>query len=175
MDWHPNRDAVEFFALQILPRLRRLRPEVRVVVAGRSGPEEFQRRFAGIPELRFTGTVPDMRVEIARAAVCVAPLRIGSGTRLKILEAAAMAKPMVSTTIGAEGLNFEDGREIVLADAPQPFAEAVARLLEDRAYGAALGAAARRKVETAYSFESLRSALRAALAPLEAAAVGLRK
>jgi glycosyltransferase involved in cell wall biosynthesis len=164
MDWYPNRDAVEFFVLAILPRLRVSVPEARFVVGGRNPSDEFRRRFAGLRDLEFTGTVPDMRAEIAKAAVCVVPLRIGSGTRLKILEAAAMAKPIVSTRVGAEGLDFVDGREIILADEPEAFAAAVAELLSDPARRRELGEAARRRVEERYSFPVLRTAVRAALA-----------
>lgn len=166
MDWFPNRDAVEYFALQILPELRRLVPGVRFIVAGRTAPEEFRRQFASMPDVHFTGTVPDMRVEIGKAAVCVVPLRIGSGTRLKILEAAAMGKAIVSTTVGAEGLDFQNGREIILADDPGEFARAVARLISDRSARQEVGAAARQRVVASYSFASLCQSLRAGLQPL---------
>jgi glycosyltransferase involved in cell wall biosynthesis len=166
MDWYPNRDAVEFFVSAILPRLRASVPEARFVVGGRSPSDEFRRRFAAVPGIEFTGTVPDMRTEIARAAVCVVPLRIGSGTRLKILEAAAMAKPIVSTRVGAEGLDFVGGREIVLADEPKAFAEAVADLLRDASRRRELGRAARRRAQECYSLPVLRTAVSAAFAEL---------
>lgn len=162
MDWYPNRDGVEFFISDILPELRRLVPGVRFVIAGRNGCEKFLRRFAGIPGVEFTGTVPDMRTEIAKATVCVVPLRIGSGTRLKILEAAAMGKPIVSTRVGAEGLEFRNGEEILVTDEPQAFALAVADLLNDTSRRQALGQAARRCVEQRYSFQIVRSAVRQA-------------
>ena len=104
-----------------------------------------------------------MFAEIAKAAVCVVPLRIGSGTRLKILEAAAMAKPIVSTRIGAEGLDFVDGEEIILADRPEAFARAVADLLADPLRRQMLGNAARRRVERQYSLAALRISVREAL------------
>ncbi|HEX8926337.1 MAG TPA: glycosyltransferase, partial [Terriglobales bacterium] len=90
MDWLPNQDGAEFLVCQILPRLRQLVPTTEVVIAGRNPSEEMVRRFSEFPDVSFTGTVPDLRPYIARGAVCVVPLRIGSGTRLKILEAAAM-------------------------------------------------------------------------------------
>jgi len=166
MDWYPNRDAVEFFTSAIWPKIRALVPEARFVVGGRSPSDEFRRRFAAVPRLEFTGTVPDMRAEIAKASVCVVPLRIGSGTRLKILEAAAMAKPIVSTRVGAEGLDFVDGEEIVLADEPVAFAHAVAALLTDPARRQRLGESARRRVELQYGLPALRAALRTALEKL---------
>lgn len=164
MDWYPNRDAVEFFVANVLPGLRSAAPNIRFVVAGRGASDGFCAKFARLGDVHFIGPIPDMRAKIARAAVCVVPLRIGSGTRLKILEAAAMVKPIVSTRIGAEGLDFVDGREIMLADEPKAFAEAVAHLLRDASRRWELGQAARRRVEGCYSFPVLRTALRAAFA-----------
>lgn len=166
MDWYPNRDAVEFFVMQIFSRIRSQVPNVRFVVAGRNPPEEFRQRLGRISGVEFTGTVTDMRAEIASAAVCVVPLRMGSGTRLKILEAAAMAKPIVSTRLGAEGLEFLPGQEIMLADDPSAFAEAVTKLLNAAADRRLLGQAARKRVEQDYGFEALRLSLRSAMKTL---------
>jgi polysaccharide biosynthesis protein PslH len=163
MDWYPNRDAVQFFAQEILPNVRRRVPGVRFLVAGRNPSEGFRRLMSQFPGVELTGTVSDMRQMIGKAAVCVVPLRIGSGTRLKILEAAAMAKPVVSTRLGAEGLEFADGKEIVLKDAPESFAEATSSLLLDPSRRRALGQAARARVEEMYSFPVLRRRLRQAL------------
>lgn len=163
MDWYPNRDAVEFFVTQVISRIRSQVPGVRFVVAGRNPPEEFRQRLSRVPGIEFTGTVPDMRAEIAGAAVCVVPLRMGSGTRLKILEAAAMAKPIVSTRLGAEGLEFLDGQEIVLEDEPEAFAGAVVNLLGSATDRHRLGQAACKRVEQNYSFPALRASLRQAL------------
>jgi len=137
------------------------------VLAGRNPSEAMLQRYAEFPDVRFTGTVVDLRPYIARAAVCVVPLRIGSGTRLKILEAAAMAKPIVSTTLGAEGLELRSGQEIVLEDSPRAFAEGVAMLLTDPLRAAAIGSAARRAVEQQYSIPALRQQLRQLLGSLE--------
>jgi polysaccharide biosynthesis protein PslH len=174
MDWFPNRDAVEFFVSQILPPLRKSVPGVRFVVAGRGPSEAFRRRFVGVPGVEFTGTVPAMTQEIARAAVCVVPLRIASGTRLKILEAAAMAKPIVSTRIGAEGLTFVDGHDIVIADRPTHFAQCVASLLTNPAQRERLGQAARWRVEAQFSFPVLQQAIGKAMTDLAAAATAPR-
>lgn len=159
MDWYPNRDAVRYFARDILPRLRTLAPEAEFVVAGRAPSSEFGKEFADVPRMRFTGTLPDLRPEIQKAAVCVVPLRIGSGTRLKILEAAAMGKPIVSTSIGAEGLDFVNRTEILLADAPSEFAEAVFSLLTDPSKRHRLGQAARKQLEMSYSLPAMRAAV----------------
>ena len=164
MDWYPNQDAVEFFISEILPPLRRMIPDVRFVVAGRSSSDRFRKRFANVAGVEFTGTVPDMRPIIKRCAVCVVPLRIASGTRFKILEAAAMGKPVVSTWIGAEGLDLADGSEILLADEPGMFAQRVADLLKDTDSRRRLGIAARHRVERSFNLAILRQALRDTLA-----------
>lgn len=160
MDWYPNRDAVDFFASEIYPLIRKEMPDVRFVVAGRNPPEDFRERLSRVPGIEFTGTVPDMRKVVADAAVCVIPLRMGSGTRLKILEGGAMAKPMVSTRLGAEGLDFVQGQEIMLEDEPAAFAGSVVRLLRDSSLRKTLGAGARRRVEMDYSYGALRTAVR---------------
>jgi glycosyltransferase involved in cell wall biosynthesis len=163
MDWYPNRDAVEFFVTQIFSRILSQVPDVKFVVAGRNPPEGFRQRLSQVPGVEFTGTVPDMRAEIASATVCVVPLRMGSGTRLKILEAAAMAKPIVSTHLGAEGLKFLKGKEIILEDDPATFASAVVRLIAAPFERRLLGQAARKRTEQDYSFPALRASLREAL------------
>jgi glycosyltransferase involved in cell wall biosynthesis len=166
MDYHANEDAVEFFISRILPEVRRTNPGTRFVVAGRNPSNSLLRRYAGVPGVEITGTVADMQAVIARATVCVVPLRIGSGTRLKILEAAAMGKPVVSTRLGAEGLNMEGGHEILLTDEPREFARAVGELLSDPQRRRALGEAARAKVKEEYSLAALRGSLREALREL---------
>lgn len=166
MDWFPNRDAVEFFLDRVLPLVRRECAGVRFVVAGRSASEPWLRRMSHVAGVEFTGTVADMRPILAKAAVCVVPLRIGSGTRLKILEAAALAKPVVSTKVGAEGLDFIDGEEILIADEPEQFASSVLQLLRNSSLRGQIGCSARRRLEQQYSFPSLRSAIRNVLSVL---------
>ncbi|HEY7855938.1 MAG TPA: glycosyltransferase family 4 protein [Terriglobales bacterium] len=166
LDWHPNRDAVMFFARDVMPRLRQLVPSVRFLIAGRTPPPGFARRLAAIPDVHYLGQVPDMRPIIAHAHMCVIPLRMGSGTRLKILEAAAMGKPMVSTDLGAEGLSFRHERDILLANSADELARATARVLLSRILAARLGASARATVERLYSQAGLQLELRAALGPV---------
>ncbi|MDE3179602.1 MAG: glycosyltransferase [Acidobacteriota bacterium] len=168
MDYHANQDAVEFFIWKIWPEITREFPQVKFVIAGRNPPEILQQRLARVPNVIFTGSVPDMRAEIAKCQFSVVPLRVGSGTRLKILEAGAMARPVVSTSIGAEGLNFRPGEEILLADNPAEFAQAVGRLLKDEGLRKSMGQAARKRVAKDYSIEALRSALRNALSAFAA-------
>jgi glycosyltransferase involved in cell wall biosynthesis len=167
MDWLPNQDGVEFLVHDIFPLVRRLVPTAQVVLAGRNPSPAMLQRYAEFPDVKFTGTVVDLRPFIARATVCVVPLRIGSGTRLKILEAAAMAKPIVSTTLGAEGLDLRNGEEIILEDSPHAFAKGIAMLLTDPSRAAAIGSAARRAVEQLYSIPALCQQLRLLLDSLE--------
>ncbi len=151
MDWHPNEDAVLYFIDTILPRIRRARPAVSLTVVGRNPSRRLQ-RLAAQAGVRITGTVDDVRAFIAAAAVVVVPLRVGGGTRLKIFEALAMGKAVVSTTVGAEGLPLIDGTHWLRADEPAAFAEAVVTLLRDPARRRQLGAAGRRLVEERYSW-----------------------
>jgi glycosyltransferase involved in cell wall biosynthesis len=167
MDWYPNRDAVEYFVSEIYPLIRKEIRGVRFVVAGRNPPEDFRERLSREPGVEFTGTVPDMRKVVADAAVCVIPLRMGSGTRLKILEGGAMAKAMVSTRLGAEGLDFQPGTEIMLEDEPAAFAGSVVRLLRDSTLRKSIGAGARQRVESDYSYSALRTALGSLLDKLQ--------
>ena len=154
MDWHPNEDAVLYFADAILPRIRAEVPGVSLTVVGRN-PSARLREAATRAGIHVTGTVEDVRPSMAEAAVYVVPLRAGGGTRLKIFEALAMARAVVSTTVGAEGLAIEPGRHFVAADDPGDFAAAVVRLLRDPEARRALGQAGRDLVEARYSWPTV--------------------
>ena len=154
MDWHPNEDAVIYFADAILPRIRAEIPDATLTVVGRN-PTAHLREVAARAGIDVTGTVDDVRPSIGEAAVYVVPLRAGGGTRLKIFEALAMAKPVVSTTVGAEGLALEDGRHFVGADDPNTFADSVIRLLRNPEQRQALGQAGRDLVEAYYSWPTI--------------------
>lgn len=129
MDWGPNVDAVVHFCKTILPSVRERIPNVRFRIVGRN-PGAAVRSLAS-ESVEVTGSVDSVIPHLQQAAVVVVPLRAGGGTRLKILEAMAMGKAIVSTTIGAEGLNLKDGSEIILADQPGSFAAAVVRLMRN--------------------------------------------
>jgi sugar transferase (PEP-CTERM/EpsH1 system associated) len=130
MDWIPNEDAMTWFCAEVLPRIRAVEPDVTLSIVGRA-PTPAVQRLADIPGVEVTGTVDDVRPHVARAAVNVVPIRIGGGTRLKIFEAMGMAKAIVSTTVGAEGLPVTGGQDICIADEPEAFAAAVVGLLRD--------------------------------------------
>jgi polysaccharide biosynthesis protein PslH len=152
MDWLPNEDGILYFAQEVLPLIRQRIPSISLCVVGRKPSRRLQDLAASQPGIRLTGWVEDVRPYLEQGAVCVVPLRIGGGTRLKIFEAMSMAKAVVSTTIGAEGLPVHHGRHLLLADTPADFAESTAALLGDRARRRELGLAARRLVEEHYSW-----------------------
>ncbi len=158
LSYAPNRDAMTWFARDVLPRLGAGGPEV--LVAGRDPGPELQSLARGAPRLRLLGFVPDLAPLYARAGVFVNPMRSGGGTRLKMLEAMAAGKAVVSTAIGAEGLALTPGRDVMVADTAAEFADAVRALLADPGQAARLGQAARALVEARYAWD-------VCLAPLE--------
>jgi sugar transferase (PEP-CTERM/EpsH1 system associated) len=155
MDWMPNEDGVLYFLHSILPLIRREMPDLRFTIVGRKPSEKLRAAAASETRVHVTGTVDDIRPYVREGSVYVVPLRIGSGTRLKIFEAMAMGKAIVSTTLGAEGLPIRDGVDISLADRPEEFARKVCELLRDPAERRRLGSAARDLVEKHYSWSSV--------------------
>jgi glycosyltransferase involved in cell wall biosynthesis len=153
MDWMPNVDGIAYFVEQILPLIRKQHPQAMLWVVGRKPDRVIRAMAEKDPRIQVTGTVEDIRPYIAKSAVYIVPLRVGSGTRLKIFEAMAMGKAVVSTTIGAEGLPVTSGLDIVLADEPHHFADEVCRLLESATERKRIGKAARMLVEEKYSWE----------------------
>lgn len=151
MDWQPNEDAMLFFMQSILPIIRADIPTATLSIVGRN-PSELLRKVAKQCDVNISGTVPDIRPWLSRASVYIVPLRIGGGTRLKIFEALAMAMPVISTTIGAEGLELSDGIHLQRADSPEEFASQVIALLGDETRRQALGAAGRLLMETHYGW-----------------------
>ncbi len=129
MAYVPNHDGITWFLDEVLPLIQAKVPKVKLYVVGKSPPEEITRRAS--PNVVVTGTVPDVRPYVWRSSVYVVPLRMGGGTRLKVAEALSMKKPMVSTRIGCEGIDLQDGKSVLMADSPRDFADAVVRLLGD--------------------------------------------
>jgi glycosyltransferase involved in cell wall biosynthesis len=162
MDWIPNEDAMTFFCQDVLPLIRAQRPDVQLSIVGRA-PTPAVQRLADIPGVRVTGRVDDVRDYVGDAAVYIVPIRIGGGTRLKIYEAMGMAKAVVSTTIGAEGLPVTDGSDLLLADTADTFASAVLQLLGDPARRVQLERAARDLVVTRYDWSAVAGQLEDAL------------
>jgi polysaccharide biosynthesis protein PslH len=152
MDWLPNEDAIFYFVETILPLIREQCPDVSLQVVGRSPSRKLQALAQQEKSVRLTGWVEDIRPFVARGSICIVPLRIGGGTRLKIFEAMAMSKAVVSTSIGAEGLPVGNGENILLADSPEDFARSVVSLLRDPSQRQRLGTSARTLVQEKYSW-----------------------
>jgi glycosyltransferase involved in cell wall biosynthesis len=129
MDWEPNVDGVEFFCSEIWPAILKQIPGAKLRVVGRNPVRRVAQRACDTVEV--TGRVPAVIDQLRQAAVVIVPLRIGGGTRLKIYEAMGAGKAVVSTSVGAEGLDVHHGREIILADGAREFADAVVMLLRD--------------------------------------------
>jgi sugar transferase (PEP-CTERM/EpsH1 system associated) len=154
MDYRPNVDAMHWFAAEILPLIQARRPAIRLEIVGQK-PGPRLTGLNGRNGITVIGAVPDARPYIRRATVYVAPLRIGGGTRFKLLEAMALARPVVATTIGAEGFAVQSGRELLLADSAADFAGAVVRLLSDSALAGEIGRRGRDFVQAGYNWEAI--------------------
>jgi glycosyltransferase involved in cell wall biosynthesis len=167
MDYRPNVDAALWFADEILPGVRLTRPKAEFHVVGQQ-PVPALLRLNGRNGVVVTGRVPDTRPHIAGAAVYVAPLRMGGGTRFKLLEAFALGSPCVSTRVGAEGFDVESGRELLLADTPRDFVAAVLQLLSDRGRASRLARAAQLFVRAHYDWSAILPRLAEVYAALQA-------
>lgn len=155
MDWLPNVDGVLYFAREILPLIRKHRPETTLAIVGRTPPPSITELASADPRIQVTGTVPDIRPYLWNSAVSIVPLRIGGGTRLKIYEAMAAQIPVVSTTIGAEGLSVNPPDDIRIADAPDAFATRCLELLASPETRVAVSRAAWQMVNSHFSWEQV--------------------
>jgi len=155
LNWFPNRDALQYFCDAILPTVRAAGEPTPVRWLGGGGSDEVRRHYRDRYAVELTGYVPDVRPYVRDAACYVVPLRVGGGTRLKILDAWAMGKAVVSTSVGCEGLAAKDGRNILIRDDPDGFARAVRAVLQDGALRRRLGIEGRRTVERHYSWEGI--------------------
>ena len=162
MDWLPNEDGMLYFVNDILPLIRARIPDVTLSIIGRA-PTPAVQRLAQRSGIEVTGRVDDVRPHIAAGTVYIVPLRIAGGTRLKIFEAMSMGKAVVSTGIGAEGLPVTHGRNVVIADGPPAFADAVVNLIADSNARARVEAAARRLVVGRYDWLAVAQDFEAAL------------
>jgi len=154
MNYYPNVDAMLYFANLIWPRIKQRAPEATLNIMG-PNPPKIVRDLAAIDGIGVLGKVDDPRSLIASATVVVVPLRIGSGTRLKVLEALAMGKAIVSTSVGVEGIDITDKEVVLMADAPSKFADCVVETLNDSRLRAAMGRNGRALVESRYSWSQV--------------------
>jgi glycosyltransferase involved in cell wall biosynthesis len=152
MEYHPNISAVRFFSREVWPRLRERWPGLVWRLVGKN-PHAIERYVRADSRIKVSGPVPDAVQEIARAKVAVVPLLAGSGTRFKILEAWAAGTPVVSTTLGAEGLLARQGENVLIADTAGAMAEAVSRLLASPQNARELGLAGRRQLERSFTWD----------------------
>ncbi len=159
LTYPPNAEGALWLGREVLPRLG---PDVRVRIVGREPPDAV-RRLADDPRVTVTGWVDDLGPELARAAVVVAPLRSGGGTKLKVVEALGAGRPVVATPVAAEGIDVRHGEHLLIADSPEGFADAVGRLLDDAPLAARLGAAGRERVRERYDWDLLGGRLDASL------------
>src|SRR6266850_1903129 len=159
MDWLPNEDAIIYFATEILPLIQKRIPNVTLCVVGRRPTRKVLALAGKNTAVHVTGGVDDIRPYVHQAAVYIVPLRIGGGTRIKIFEAMAMGSAIVSTSVGAEGLPVDHGKNVLLADSPKDFADRTVALLTKRAERERLGRAARALVESRYGWAEVTNVL----------------
>lgn len=148
----PNRDAVGWLLEEIWPLIRSAHAQVQLTVVGGGLPADLRQRIGADPRITYAGLVDDVADAVGRATVSVVPIRIGSGSRLKILESMALGTPIVTTSIGCEGIPLRDGEHALISDDPDTFARAVLRLLASEQQRRALALAARRLVEARFDW-----------------------
>jgi glycosyltransferase involved in cell wall biosynthesis len=152
LQYRPNLDAAHHLVDEIWPLIVKRAPKARLAIVGRGDAVDLRR--LEVPGVTVTGEVPDIRPYLERAAVVAVPIRMGGGTRLKVVEGLAMGKAMVSTVLGCEGVNVNPGEHLVIADSPVAFAESVVRLFEAPDAARALGLAGRALIEREYSWQA---------------------
>jgi len=155
MDWLPNIDGIRFFVEEVLPRIRQSRPDCTLAIVGRQPTAEILELARRDSLITVTGTVPDVRPYLWDSLVSIVPLRIGGGTRLKIYEAMAARTPVVSTSVGAEGLDIEHGRNLLIADTADTFAESCLALLNSAEHRQRLADAGWELMNARFSWEQV--------------------
>jgi glycosyltransferase involved in cell wall biosynthesis len=161
LEWRPNLDAVEQFLTNVLPEVRRAWPHLTCDIVGRRPPLSLRRRIEELPGVSLHADVPDVRPFLARSALMVVPLRVGGGSRLKILEALAMGLPVVSTRVGAEGLHLRDDEHLSSCETIDDMAAAIVRCLHDPLTAQARAERGRRLVAERYGWDALADRLEA--------------
>jgi glycosyltransferase involved in cell wall biosynthesis len=156
--YHPNRRAIGYFHREIWPQIAATHPGLHWRLVGKN-PEAVRDVVGNDPRVECTGPIVDAVAAIARGLIAVVPLLSGSGTRVKILEAWAAGVPVVSTVIGAEGLEARPGEEILIAHSPEEFVSLTRKLLDSPALQALIGAAGRKRYEADYTWEAAWSKL----------------
>lgn len=155
LDQYSNRDAIRHFVNEVWPRVRARFGDAVLDILGANPPEDLVALSRGDASIRIHGFVPDVRPFFEQAALAVCPIRDGGGTRVKILDNLSMGKPIVSTSIGVEGIDVVPGRDLLIADTPADFESQIARILEDAPLRAQLAANARQLAEKSYSWDGI--------------------
>jgi sugar transferase (PEP-CTERM/EpsH1 system associated) len=158
MNWRPNQDAIQYFVREIFPLIKKDIKDAQATFVGQDPPPAIL-KLGDIAGIEIVGRVDDVRPFVRKAAVYIVPLRIGGGTRLKILEAMAMKKAIVSTSVGAEGIAVAPDVNILIGDNPETFAAQVKKLITNRNLGQKLGNAGRELVERGYGWDRIAAAL----------------
>jgi glycosyltransferase involved in cell wall biosynthesis len=155
MNWYPNVEAADYIVKEVFPLLKQRFPLAKLVLAGANPPQHLIKRSQENDGIQVTGFVDDIRPYIDQASVYVCPITDGGGTKLKILDALAMAKPIVASRIAAEGINVQDGKNIILADSPQEYVDAIGLLFESESRRSEMGIEARKLSEEKYEFSTI--------------------
>jgi glycosyltransferase involved in cell wall biosynthesis len=155
LSWYPNLDAMRFFCTDILPRIRQALPDATLTVVGKLPNGHVPDEFGSVAGVHFTGLVDDVRPFIDRAAAYVVPLRVGGGTRLKILDGLSMGQSIITTSVGCEGLAVQGERDLLIADDAETFARQVVRVLRDEVLRDALSRCGRKLVEESYEWGAI--------------------
>lgn len=169
MNWFPNRDAAIFMAQEIWPLIRQAKPQCRLSIVGTSPPAEVLELAANDARVAVTGFAADVRPYIEAAQVYLCPMRDGGGTRLKILDALAMGRPIVATTMALEGIPVVPERDVLVADSPAEFVRQVSRIVEDPGLGRRIAASGRSFVEKHFAWPVIGAALESAFRTVAAA------
>jgi glycosyltransferase involved in cell wall biosynthesis len=152
LDWQPNRDALQYLLREILPKIQAANPRAKLRVVGRQPATKLREQVEGLSGVEWVGEVPDIRPHFARAVAVLVPLRIGGGSRIKILESMSMGKAVVATQIGAEGLEIISGVHCLIADSPADFSQNVVQILENPERASDLGRNGRELVLRQYDW-----------------------
>jgi glycosyltransferase involved in cell wall biosynthesis len=155
LDWYPNQDALQFFVKEIVPSIGARLPNVELTIVGRRPPSELVSQMAALPATSLCSDVADVRPFLERAGAFVVPLRIGGGSRIKILEALAAGKAVISTRVGAEGLELVSGQHLLVADTPREFADRVIEVLTQPELRRKLGANGRHLASERYTWKQM--------------------
>jgi glycosyltransferase involved in cell wall biosynthesis len=156
LHYPPNADGIRWFLNEVFPGVRRQIPQASLTIVGKNPPQDFLQAAREDPQaVRVTGYIPDLQPYLEQAALMVVPVRAGGGMRVRILEAFARGMPVVTTTVGLEGIEAEPGTEVVVADTPETFAAATVQLIKDEAFQRQLAANGRRLAEERYDWQAV--------------------